>query len=93
MTISSESINQNFGFPLKDCSIIVEEVTAEKLIESVLRPLRLGKYRFLIASNQIRTYFKKMSIHPERKLLYSILVYQLILLERRNKRKKRTYNE
>lgn len=72
-----ESINHNFKLPL---GLQIDEIFSDKLIQLIVRefhPNRRG-----IASRQLRTYFNRISSHPQMRVEYINKIKQLIQLEK-----------
>lgn len=91
MFMAIESGNHNIEFPInidRTPRNLYDSVSDGEFVDSILRHFSLDPEKCLFTGRQINTCLRQSSLHPEKKVLYYLIIIKIILHEKRNKRKK-----
>ena len=94
MFLAIENDSHNTEFPInveetpRNLYDSALDISDDKFVVSILKHFSLDPEKSLFAGRQINNYLSKSSLHPEKKVLYYLIIIKIILHEKRNKRKK-----
>lgn len=83
-----ESIRSDLSLPLKEGINKLEKISDDEMIQLIVEPIKSEKNRAR-AARQIKIYLKKIIFHPEKSVLYSELIKNLIQFEKKEKSEKK----
>ena len=83
--MATDNIEEStFDFPMKEIMqeellLDLKDISDEKLIQLMIKPLNLQPERSVIAKRQLQIYFNKLSSQPKMKILYFYIMKELLL--------------